>query len=151
MQGWVSRMCTFWKYRKHLAVLFAVLLLPFLTSHVQLWIPPNELDGWISVWVKLFSKDTWIHPRLLYLDTSKYSLCFVSYSSYSWMLVIIGLVEDKFFYRLCVGGGVAGLRLIQVNYIYHALYFYYYYISSTSDHQVLDSGGWRPLSYRESF
>ena len=105
MQGWVSRMCKFWKYRKHLAVLFAVLLLPFLTSHVQLWIPPNELDGWISVWVKLFSKDTWIHPRLLYLDTSKYYLCFVSYSSYSWMLVIIGLVEDKFFYRLCVGGG----------------------------------------------
>ena len=27
-----------------------------------------------------------------------------------------------------------------------ALYFYYYYISSTSDHQALDPGCWRPLT-----
>ena len=33
-----------------------------------------------------------------------------------------------------------------VHYIYCALYFYYYYyISSTSDHQTLDPGGWGPL------
>ena len=25
-------------------------------------------------------------------------------------------------------------------------YFYYYYISSTSDHQALDPGGWGPLT-----
>ena len=34
--------------------------------------------------------------------------------------------------------------MIQVHYIYCALYFYYYYISSTSDHQALDPGGWGP-------
>ena len=37
-------------------------------------------------------------------------------------------------------------RMIQVRYIYCVLYVYYYYISSTSDHQVLDPGGWGPLS-----
>ena len=38
--------------------------------------------------------------------------------------------------------------MIQVHYIYCVLYFYYYYyISSTSDHQVLDSGTWGPLPY----
>ena len=35
--------------------------------------------------------------------------------------------------------------MIQVHYVYCALYFYYYYISSTSDHQALDPGGWGPL------
>ena len=38
-----------------------------------------------------------------------------------------------------------GFRMIQVHYLYCALYFYYYYISSTSDHQALDPGGWGPL------
>ena len=32
--------------------------------------------------------------------------------------------------------------MIQGHYIYCAFYFYYYYISSTSDHQALDPGGW---------
>ena len=31
-----------------------------------------------------------------------------------------------------------GLGMIQVHYIYCALYFYYYYISSASDHQALN-------------
>ena len=35
-----------------------------------------------------------------------------------------------------------GFRMIQVHYIYCALYFYYYCISSASDHQALDPGGW---------
>ena len=38
-----------------------------------------------------------------------------------------------------------GLGMIQVHYIYCALYFYYYYISSTSDHQALDPRGREPL------
>ena len=38
-----------------------------------------------------------------------------------------------------------GFRVIQVHSIYCALYFCHYYIGSTSDHQVLDPGGWRPL------
>ena len=31
------------------------------------------------------------------------------------------------------------------DYINCTLYFYYYYISSTSDHQASDPGGWGPL------
>ena len=38
-----------------------------------------------------------------------------------------------------------GFGLIQVDYIYCALYFYCYYASSTSDHQTLDPRGWGPL------
>ena len=38
-----------------------------------------------------------------------------------------------------------GVRMIQVHHIYCALYLYYEYISSTSDHQALDLGGWGPL------
>ena len=38
-----------------------------------------------------------------------------------------------------VGRGVVGFRMIQVHYIYCVLY--YYHISSTSDHQALDSAG----------
>ena len=37
------------------------------------------------------------------------------------------------------------LGIIQVHYMFCALYFYYYYISSTSDHQALDPRGWGPL------
>ena len=35
--------------------------------------------------------------------------------------------------------------MIRVHYMYRVLYFCYYYISSTSDHQALDLGGWGPL------
>ena len=42
------------------------------------------------------------------------------------------------------GGRESGCRMIQVHHTYCALYFYYYYISSTSDHQALDPGGWGP-------
>ena len=51
----------------------------------------------------------------------------------------MGFMEDKFFHGPGVGGG---FRMIQLHYIYCALYFYYYYISSTSDHQVLDLRCW---------
>ena len=42
-------------------------------------------------------------------------------------------------------GGENSVGMIQVHYIYYALYFYYYHISSTSDHEALDPGGWGPL------
>ena len=51
-------------------------------------------------------------------------------------------MEDNF----SMGGG-DGLGMIQVYYIYCALYSYYYYISSTSDHQALDPRVWGPLLY----
>ena len=35
--------------------------------------------------------------------------------------------------------------MIQLYYLYCALYFYFYYISSTLDHQALDPRGWVPL------
>ena len=41
-----------------------------------------------------------------------------------------------------------GFGMIQACYFYGALHFYYYYVSSTSDHQVLDPGGWGLLLHR---
>ena len=38
-----------------------------------------------------------------------------------------------------------GFMMIQMHYVYCAMYFYYYYITSTSDHRALDPGGWGPL------
>ena len=50
----------------------------------------------------------------------------------------------QFFHDL---GSGDGFGMIQAH-IYCALYFYhYYYISSTSDHQALDHGGWGLLLY----
>ena len=59
----------------------------------------------------------------------------------------LGFVEDGFSRDW---GGVVrvacdGLGMIQVHYMYCALRFCYYYISSDSDHQVLDPEGWGPL------
>ena len=45
-------------------------------------------------------------------------------------------------------GGGDGFKMIEMHYIYWALYFYYYYSSSTSGHQALDPGGWRALPLR---
>ena len=53
-----------------------------------------------------------------------------------------GFMEDNF--SMDPGDG-DGLGMIQAHYIYCILYVYYYYISSTSDHQALDPGGWGPL------
>ena len=48
-----------------------------------------------------------------------------------------------------VGVGGNSFRMIQAHYVYCELYFYYYYISSTSDHQALESaGGWGALVQR---
>ena len=48
-------------------------------------------------------------------------------------------MEDSF--SMDLGGRRAAFRMIQTRYIYCALYFYHYYISSTSDHQALDTRG----------
>ena len=40
------------------------------------------------------------------------------------------------------------IAMMQVHYIYSEFYFFYYYISSTSDHQALDLGGWGSVSYK---
>ena len=55
-------------------------------------------------------------------------------------------LEDNFSSDQAWGGDC--FRMLQVHYIYCALYFYNYIISSTSDHQALDSGGWGPLLCR---
>ena len=51
-------------------------------------------------------------------------------------------MEDSFSMDLAVGDGFG---MLQTHYMYCALYLYYYYISSTSDHQALDPGGWGSL------
>ena len=51
----------------------------------------------------------------------------------------------QLFHGLGVWGRGVGFGMIQVHYICCAFDFSYYYISSTSGHQVLDPGGWRPL------
>ena len=58
-----------------------------------------------------------------------------------------GFVGDHLSMDQCVCGG-DGFRMIQVPYIYCALYFYYYYISSISHHEALDPRCWGPLYYR---
>ena len=52
-------------------------------------------------------------------------------------------MEDNF--SMDQGGG-DGFRMIQVHYIYCAFHFYYCDISSTSDHQALESRVWGSLS-----
>ena len=41
-------------------------------------------------------------------------------------------------------GGGGGFRMIEVHYLYCALYFYYYCISYALGHQALDPRGWGP-------
>ena len=53
-----------------------------------------------------------------------------------------GFMEDKIFPQTWAGDG---FRMVQAQYIYCALFSCYGYISSTSDHQALDPGGWGPL------
>ena len=55
-----------------------------------------------------------------------------------------GLMQDNFSTNQGFG---SGLGMIHMHYIHCALYFYYYCISSTSGHQALDPGCWRPLFY----
>ena len=54
-----------------------------------------------------------------------------------------GLVSWRTIFPWARGLG-DGLGMIQVHYIYYALYFYYDDISSTSDHQTLDPRVWKP-------
>ena len=49
----------------------------------------------------------------------------------------------QFFHRQ--GEQKDGFGMIQTYYIYCELYLYYYDISSTTDLQALDPGGWEPL------
>ena len=66
-----------------------------------------------------------------------------------WSLTFLapgtGFMADNF--SMDQGWG-DGLGIIQVNYIYCALYFYNDYISSTSGHQALDPGCCGPLEQR---
>ena len=51
----------------------------------------------------------------------------------------------QFFHRPGIGVGNS-FRMIQMHYIYCALYLYYYYVTSASDHQALDPEDWGPLT-----
>ena len=95
-------------------------------------------------------KETWV---LLYTDNLMSLCCIKSFNGFSLSTAavsnLLGTREwfygRHFFHEPGVGGY---FRMIQAHYTYHALYFSYYYISSISNHQALDSGGWGPLVYR---
>ena len=60
----------------------------------------------------------------------------------TFLMLGTSFVEDSF---TTDWHGGNGFRMIHACYIYCAFYFCYYYISSTSNHQALDAGGWEPL------
>ena len=72
-------------------------------------------------------------------------LCLLGLRSPTFLASGTDFVEDSF--STDQGGVGGGLGMIQAHCISCALYCYYCYISSTSDHQALDSGGWGPLSH----
>ena len=72
--------------------------------------------------------ERWIATSLRGLG--QWSLTFMAPGTVSWKTI---------FLRTGVGDGFG---MIQAHYIYCTRHFYYYYISSTSDHQALDPGGW---------
>ena len=96
-------------------------------TRVRLW------DGQLGLEHR--SLDFW--PRELF--TTTYSL---RQWSPTFLVPETGFTEDSF--PVDQGGG-DGLQMIQAHGIYCAFSFRYYYISSTSDHQALDPGGWGPL------
>ena len=71
--------------------------------------------------------------RVLRCSLQQWSLIFWHQGPDSW---------KKIFPWIGVGDG---LGMIQTYYISCAFYFYFYYISSISDPQALDPGGWGPL------
>ena len=76
------------------------------------------------------------HPR---------TFCFgppLKQQSLAFLALGIISVQDKFSMDW---GGEDDLGMIQVHYIYCALYFYYHHVTSTFNHQALDPRGWGPL------
>ena len=69
-------------------------------------------------------------------------ICGLDQQSLTFLVPGTSFLEDNFSMDWGQWRG-GGFEMIQVHYIYCALYFYY--ISSTSDHQALDPGGWGPL------
>ena len=102
------------------------------------------------------------HPRTRYrrrghgpphVSASWRPLCYLCHTSVLWpapQYAIPNLfgTRDWFHGRQSSQGPGIGFRVIQAHYIYYAPCFYYYFISSTLDHQVLDSGGWGPRPNR---
>lgn len=79
IKGWVSRIHKFWKYKKHLSILFAIL--PFLWCSIQLHMQnsPKELNGLNEYINSGFFQRCLYSSQLFYLGY-KYLLHFVSYS-----------------------------------------------------------------------
>ena len=77
--------------------------------------------------------------------TNKLRFCYVKPQSPTFLAPGTGFMEDNFSMDWGCGAGGVGFRMIQVHYMCCAFDFSYYYISSTSGHQALDPGGWRPL------
>ena len=109
----------------------------FLLTDVGVWNPiqsqQSELAGLTPVTGVLLILSSSSHAN--------YGLCFRTLVP-TFLAPGTDFAEDNFSMDQKEGDD---LGMIQVQYTYCALYFYYYYISSTSDHQALDPGGWGPL------
>jgi len=87
------------------------------------------------------------NPRLLHYRQIVYF--WVTGRSFKAAVLNLAGIKDQFHGRqfFTDGGWGDGFRMIQVHFIYCALYSYYYYIRSTSDYQALDPRGGGPLPY----
>ena len=106
----------------------------------------TELGFWTldSFWLSMcFQRYFGLFSRYIHLDClNSLALCQLEQRSPNLLTPSTGFMEDSFSWTREVS---RWFGMIQVHYIYCALYFYYYYISSTSDHQAPDPGGWGPL------
>ena len=105
----------------------------------------TELGFWTldSFWLSMcFQRYFGLFSRYIHLDClNSLALCQLEQRSPNLLTPSTGFMEDSFSWTREVS---RWFGMIQVHYIYCALYFYYYYISCTSDHRALDPGGWRP-------
>ena len=84
------------------------------------------------------------HVNTEFLISSKCGILNQCYDSSSPQSLALGLISWKTIFPL-TRVVADGFGMIQVYYTYCVLYFYYYCLSSTSDHEALDPGVWKPL------
>ena len=104
----------------------------------------NHEHLWKLLWIFIFCQ-----PGILGIVPGAWAAGFAILQQFPPFLTPeMGFAEDKFFTGWGWAGGFRGrFEMIQAHYIYCVLYFYYYYISTTSDHQALDTRDWQPQLY----
>lgn len=92
-------------------------------------------DGELSVWVDMFSRS--FYQEKVGFTQSFRSTVSKLFSTRHWF-------PGRQFFHGPEGWVGEWFQMIQMRYIYRALHFYHY-ISSISDRQALNPGGWGPL------